>query len=275
MIQINLQPEDYNLADIITGMGVVALKYMPKTARAFKTASSFVRYTWMTLAQKTFKASTGQYARSIKVRMLTPFQHEIYTDHPIADILEHGAKRYDMKTTHPFGEKSRVVKKTVTRKGRIVRKEGDPYLVVPFRQGVPSARRNPMSESAYEHLRRMINSGEFDVSGIKASPKKSKKVEPNYKGELIPRATYNWGDRLRDSSLDKLEGLVAMKAPSGPIESRTQYMTFRVISVNSPAHKWIHPGIKAHDFMEKVRNIVKEPVEKMVTDALAKDLGLK
>jgi len=165
MIQITIQPEDYNLAELAKGLEFVATKFMPKTARAFKMSASLMQYAWKMLAQKTLKTSTGAYARSIKTRMLTPFQYEVYTDHPLARILEDGTAEYDMKKTHPYGRKSRVVKKTVKKKGRIVRRKGDPYLIIPFRQGVPGAVRMAMPGEVYAQLRRMISQGLLPRAG--------------------------------------------------------------------------------------------------------------
>lgn len=274
MIQISIAPEDYNLADLARGLELVASRFMPKTARAFKMSASLMEYTWKMLAQKTLKTSTGAYARSIKMRMLTPYQYEIYTDHPLATILEDGAKEYDMKTTHPFGRKSRVVKKTVKRKGKTISREGDPYLIIPIRHGVPGASRMAMPESIYRQLRQMISEGNFVKSAVTAAPKKGKKVEPNYQGELIPRASYNWGDRLRDTEMDRLESMIAMNVPSGRKESRSEYLTFRVISVNSPAHKWIQPERKGHHFAKQVVEITEDAIKDLLSTSFAKDLGV-
>lgn len=274
MIQITLTPEDYNLADLAKGLESVASRFMPKTARAFKISASLMEYTWRSMAQKILSSSTGAYARSIKIRMLTPYQYEIYTDHPLATVIEDGAKEYDMKTTHPYGKQSRVVKKTVKRKGKTIRREGDPYLIVPFRQGVPGAQRLAMPESIYKQLRQMITKSAFVTSEVTTAAKKSKKVEPNYRGELIPRAIYNWGDRLRDTGMDRLEGMIAMDVPSGKKESRSEYLTFRVISVNSPAHKWLQPARKGHHFTQEVVKITEDAVQRLLSEAFAKDLGV-
>ena len=274
MIQITIQPEDYNLADLAKGLEHAASRFMPKTARAFKMSASMMEYAWKSMAQKILDSSTGAYARSIKVRMLTPYQYEIYTDHPLATVIEEGAKEYDMKKTHPYGKQSRVVKKTVKRKGKTIRKAGDPYLIVPFRQGAPGAQRLAMPESIYKQLRQMITKAVFTESEVAVAPKKSKKVEPNYRGELIPRAIYNWGDRLRDAGMDRLEGMMVMDVPSGKKESRSEYLTFRVISVNSPAHKWIQPARKGHHFTEKVVEATEEAIQELLARSFSKDLGV-
>lgn len=274
MIQVTLTPEDYNLADLVQGLEAVSRSFMPSTARAFKTSSTLMQYAWKKLAASTLTSSRGNYVKSIKVRSLSPFQYEIYTDHPVAEVLEHGAKEYDMKKTHPFGKKSRVVKEDVRRKGQLIRKKGDPYLIVPFRHGVPKALRMALPAKVYQELRQLIAQGGFALSSVKVSPKKSKKIEPNYRGELIPRAVYQWGSRLQDAPMDHLEGMVVMNVPSGPTETRSQYMTFRVISVNSPAHKWIQPMRPGHEFVQKVVEATAEPIKDLISRAIAKDLGV-
>ena len=274
MIEVTLTPEDYNLADLVQSLEAVSKKFMPKTARAFKVSSNLMQFAWKRLAQSMLTSSRGNYAKSIKVRMLSPFQYEIYTDSPVADVVEHGTKEYDMKKTHPFGRKSRVVKEDVRRKGQLIRRKGDPYLIIPFRHGVPTALRLAMPAKIYQELRQMIASGGFALSRVKVSPKKSQKIEPNYRGEMIPRAVYKWGSRLQDAPLDRLEGMVVMNVPSGPIETRSQYMTFRVISVNSPTHKWIQPARPGHDFTKKVVEATAEPIQDLISRAITQDLGV-
>jgi len=245
LIRITITPEDSQLADLVAGLDFMGSKVMPKTSRAFKMCSAVIQYTWKAYALGApipgtpirLKHPTGVYARSIKTRYLSPFNYEIYSDAPVAVYLERGIKTYDMKKTHPFGKRSRDSK------------SGIPYLIIPFRHGVPGSKYyNVIPEQIYKKLRDAIKRGEVYLS----QRAKGRKFSPNYQGELIPRAKYRWGTRISGTGLEQLEGMI-MADVSTPKERRSTYMTFRVISANSPAHKWI---VKARPAMEITKYIV-------------------
>ena len=278
MIEISITPDDYILADLVSSLEMMSTRVMPKTFKAFKMATAVMQYTWKSYAMGgpipggsgRIKRPTGVYAKSIKTRMLTPFSHEVYSDDSKAKFLEDGSQEYDMKTTHPFGKRSRVIKKTRKRKGSIVAQEGDPYLIIPFRHGVPgSISYSPIPKLLYTTIRQMIKDDDIKLSNIV----KGKKQSPNYQGELIPRRKYNWGSRLMGSGLDKIEGMVVMDVSTSK-SARSEYVTFRVISVNSPAHKWIQKARPGLHLTRHVVNNTKEIVEDMIKSGLRQDLGL-
>jgi len=278
LIEISIAPTDYILADLVASLEMMSTKVMPRTFKAFKMATAVMQYTWKSYAMGApvpggsgrIKRPTGAFAKSIKIRMLAPFHHEVYSDDPKAKFLEDGSKEYDMKKTHPYGKRSRVVKKTRKKKGSIVANEGDPYLIIPFRHGVPgSISYSPIPQLLYKAIRQMIKNDDMKLSSIA----KGKKQSPNYEGELIPRRKYNWGSRLMGSSLDKLEGMVAMDV-STKKSVRTEYVTFRIISVNSPAHKWIQKARPGLHLTKHVVNNTKEIVEDNIGSGLKEDLGL-
>ncbi len=278
MLEISITPDDYILADLVASLEMMSTKYMPRTFKAFKMATAVMQYTWKSYAMgasipggsERIKRPTGEFAKSIKVRMLAPFHHEVYSDDPKAKFLEEGSKQYDMKKTHPYGKRSRVVKKTRKRKGSIVAREGDPYLIIPFRHGVPgSISYAPIPKLLYTAIRQMIKNDDLKLSNIA----KGKKQSPNYEGELIPRKKYNWGSRLVGTGLDKIEGMVAMNVSTRK-SIRTEYMTFRVISVNSPAHKWVQKARPGLHLTQHVVNNTKEIVEDLIGSGLRQDLGL-
>ena len=278
MIRVSITPEDSVLADLVGGMEMMSTKYMPKTFKAFKMSTKIIEYTWKSYALGApipggagrLKMPTGAYARSIKTRMISPFNYEIISDSPHASALEDGTKQYDMKETHPYGKRSRVVKKTVRRKGVVIRRAGDPYLIIPFRRGIPGAKTyKTLPAQLYMQIRQAIRKGDIQLSQVT----KGKKRSPNYRGELIPRAKFQWGTRIVGVGIENLEGMVALDV-STPKSKRTTYMTFRVISVNSPTHKWIQkarPGLHlAKNAAINTQGIVKE----MIASGLRQDLGV-
>ena len=278
MIRVDLRPEDETLANILSNLEFVSSKSLPATFKAFKMVSALVQYTWKSYASgrpikgssMRLKNPTGAYKNSIKTRFLSPFNHEIYSDSPIALYLEKGTQEYDMKKTHPYGKQSRIVKKTVKKRGVIIRKKGDPYLIIPFRHGVPGTQSYaPLPEQVFQQIERILKADE----DLMSKRIKGRTFDPNFKGELIPRAKYNWGARFKGMGFDQMEGLVVMDT-SSPKEKRSSYMTFRVISANSPAMKWI---VKARPAMNITRHVVentKEKMKKLIESGVRQDLGI-
>lgn len=277
---MSLVPDDYELQALVTNLELISYKAMPNTYRAFKMASSLIMYTWKTYAMgapipgggKKLRNPTGAYAKSIKIRTLAPFNHEIYSDSPIAKYIEDGTKEYDMKTTHPFGPRGRVIKNTRKDKtGKIVAREGDAYLIIPFRHGTPkSLSYSKIPQQLYDQIRQAIKNDEINLSSIK---KGRRERSPNYKGELIPRAKYNWGTRIKGTGIPELENMVVMDT-STKKSPRSSYMTFRIISVNSPAHKWIQKARAARNITKYVVQNTEKIVTEIIQSGLKKDLGV-
>lgn len=280
MIEVSLLPEDHELQALVSSLELISYKAMPSTYRAFKMASSLVMYTWKSYAMgapipgggKRLKKPTGAYAKSIKVRTLTPFNREVYSDSPVAKYLEDGTKEYDMKKTHPFGKRGRVVKKTRKDKnGKVISKEGDAYIIIPFRHGTPgSLSYVNIPERIFQQIRQAIKNDEIMLSSIKKGARIKK---PNYKGELIPRARYSWGTRIYGTGMPNLEGMTIMDNSTKKY-SRSSYLTFRIISVNSPASKWIQKARAAHHITKYVVQNTNEIVKEMIEAGLKKDLGV-
>ncbi len=278
MIRVNLTPTDESLANVLSNLEFTSAKNMPATFKAFKIASALVQYTWKTYASGApikgssmrLKNATGAYANSIKTRFLAPFNHEIYSDSPIALYLEKGTKQHDLKDTHPYGKRSRLVKKTVTKRGVVIRKKGDPYLIIPFRHGIPGTKSYfPMPEQVYKRIEEVLKRDESLIS----KQVKGATYSPNYQGELIPRAKYKWGARFKGTGFDQLEGLLVMDT-SSPKKKSSEYMTFRVISANSPAMKWI---VKARPAMNITRFVVvntEKEMKRIITSGIRQDLGI-
>ncbi len=266
MIEMRITPEDTQLADLVASLEFMSSKVMPKTYKAFKMAAAVIQYTWKSYALGApipgtpirLKHPTGAYARSIKTRFLTPFNYEIYSDSPVALYLERGVQTYDMKETHPYGKRSRVSK------------EGIPYLIIPFRHGVPGSKYySRMPEQLYKKLREAIKRREIMLS----HRAKGRKYSPNYSGELVPRAKYAWGTRISGTGLEQFEGMI-MADVSTPKSNRSTYMTFRVISANSPAHKWIVKTRPAMEITKHVAINTKEIVSDVITSGIKQDLGM-
>ncbi len=265
MIHVLITPQDYVLADLLSSLEAMSSKILPKTYRAVKASAAVIQYTWKAYAlgapipgsTMRVKRPTGAYAKSIKVRMLSPFFQQVVTDYPPAEGLETGVKAKDLKKTHPYGPRSRVSA------------AGVPFNIIPFRHGTPgSLIAPPMPQKVYERIRQEIKNGTLQLSQVN----KGKKTTPNYHGDLIPRARYAWGSRI-SSGVQNLEGMVAFDV-STPGSTRTEYMTFRVISKNSPSFKWIQAARPGMHMTQHVVANTKDIINEIISQGIKEDLGL-
>ncbi|MBA7579490.1 hypothetical protein ES708_21361 [subsurface metagenome] len=280
VIKIEINAVDSKLADLIQDLGAVGQRSMPVTEDAFRyAATKLILPAWKSVASGNpfggirLKSPSGGYAASIKAKQISPFNWVIYSSAKVAEFLEHGTKRVDFKETHTKGKKSRVAYKK-GEDGEIL-KVG--YLIVPFRHATPGARGNPMPETIYKTIRAKIKSGRFQKSVVEKAPAESGKLEPNWPGELIPRATYSWGSKFRQQGLKRefanLEGMVVFDVGSSRA-MRSTYFTFRVISAESPPGSWIKPATPPLHITKAVVNATMKDIEDLIRYGLEKDLGL-
>lgn len=259
----------------------------PEGAQATEMAANAVSNQWKQYAAgatlpdgQRVKQPDAGYVASIKVQRNGSFDYTVYTEHQKADFYENGMASYDMKKTHPNGRKSRVAKK------RIPKRQGGgfryvPYLVVPFRWATPKSgahmgAKNVIPQQLYSRILSGMKSGSFQRTKVLDG----KKMEPNYMGDMIERALYaaedglgSWGSRVNGSMLDGIEGLSFSQNGRTPNISglsamndkgQTNYMTFRVISADSPSNAWIHPGVKGRHLAEQTANKMREDVNKLI-----------
>jgi len=279
MLTLSMVPSDPNLVELIGALNSIGSGIgFRHTERALSALSGAVARAWQT--------SVGSDHR-IQRKKVTPFTHSIYSTDKIVHWLEYGLKPFDMKMTHPFGGKSRVVKPRVvngkvkyfwTQKGKDGTKHivqaGDMYLIIPFRHRTQNAKGQTGQktlEDAYSDVKEQMQDESFKRSKVTISAAESGKVEPNYWKFMVQRAQYSWGTPLQFPDIEEyknLQGLVVM----GP-KKQSQFMTFRIVSVNSPEGSWMHPGIKARHYLENILNRGQEQMQTVIEDALKKDLG--
>ncbi len=278
MIRIWISKIDPELGDLISNMKATGERSMPATADAFESAvTQLLLPKWKSVASGNalrgfpyrLKNPSGGYAASIKVKRFGSFDWYVYSDADIAKLLEKGTDRVDFKKTHPFGKKSRISKKKTKE-----HPEGVPYLIIPFRQRTPGARGNPMPELIYKMIQQKVKEG-FQKSTVQKAPEESGKFAPNFKGELIPRATYSWGDRLQGLKIElgNLKGMVVFDTGSERATHST-YFTFRVISATSPQGSWIKPATPAMHITKAVWDACEEDIKNLIRLGLKRDMGL-
>lgn len=241
---------------------------MPNTMGAMERAANYVQNTWkgygmgkeLAGVPALVRPSNG-YANGIKVKKVGPFDYEIVNESKMAERIEEGTPRIDMKQTHPYGDKGRVAKKKLKGGGY----KYVPYLIVPIRWGTPKTGfRNIMPESVYK----IVGNKEFSPT----ITNKETHLEDNFWGEGISRKEYTWGDRLESDSGDEygnMEGMSRMKDITG-----TNYYTFRVISADSPADSWILPAVPAKHVVAGIISYTTNDANDIIERGAREDLGL-
>lgn len=263
---------------LLRQVSMISEDIFERTAEAAELTANLIAQRWREFASggempdgRVAPSSPGL-AASIKTQKQSAFHWIVSSDHADAKKYETGSPQIDMKDIGgPWltGKKTRVSE------------DGTPYLIIPFRHGVPGAIRNAMPGAVYKAVLSQMREGFLKKSTIAASAEQNKgaKEEPNIHGDMIPRASYNWGGTFitfvnskAPINLSRYEGMYVFDTSSGK-QTRSSYVTFRTLSPKADPDKWIikaKPGYKmAKAASEDVFPVVKELLEK----ALKIDLG--
>jgi hypothetical protein len=280
MVKLNVTMDNDILLQLQMALARFGEGSMPGVSAAFQTSALIVRDTWKGFAMggslpgitENLKNPSGKYARSIKIDRKGPFDYEVYSEAEVADWIENGTEELDMKTTHPFGPRSRVA--------HTGKNKGYPYLIVPFRWGTPRTVgfRNIMPESVYNIVK---NKKIFQQTKTTVSADNGEKT-PNAHGEMVGRAQYSdvseskpWGDRLTsDMGEDVTDNMVGMSSMLGQNGKAAGYLTFRIISAAPGATGWIKPAMRARPVTRAVASVAQETVNDVIDSAVREDLGL-
>ena len=261
-----LQRLAYTLPSMF-GQGVA-----PATSAAFNTSAMLIQAYWKGWAMggplegiTDIKTPSGRLASSIKIKKLGAFDAAIVSDSPHMERIQNGTPELDMKTTHPYGKKSRVSK------------EGIPYLIVPLRWGTPNDKGGKRAhwgnfipqvifDSTIKKMKTSKTTGYQDVKSGEIIGHVH--TEPNYRGQDIIRSEYQWGDRHEGDG--NMDGMVRMAGKAG-------YFTFRVISalqlITAP-HAWIRKAVQPIDVLGALENKTRPMVEELIRAGLEADFGI-
>ena len=278
MLNMKIAADNAALAELQYHLAKLGQGSMPSTAGAMSAGASLVRDTWKGFAMggtlpgiaQPLKNPNGGYARSIRTEKIGQFEHDIYSEAAIAGMIESGTKALDMKTTHPFGPRSRMSK------------EGFPYLIIPFRWGTPEGKdgkrvgfKNIMTSGIYSRVK---NKRKFRQTKVL----KTTHNEPNYSGQQVSRADYNgadgkggWGDSL-DLDIGDDANAAGMSSMVGQDGKAAGYFTFRVISAKqliTRPYSWIKPAMPARPVTRAVADVTRPTIDAMVETAIMEDLG--
>lgn len=244
---------------------------LPNTAAAVARASQYVHNMWTGYLSgeqqlegiSALSGVTSAMVRSIRTRNNGDLSYTVYSDSMQLEKKIKGSKEveYDMKKTHPYGNKSRV------------NKNGIPYLIIPFRWGTPNQKGTKRA-----HFNNVIpqKSYETNVQALALSSinEMKKHFESNYMGQDIVRQGYDWAKngRLKEEDAwdDRSVGMVRMKDMAN---GKSTYFTFRIISAKSPQGSWIYhkDAVPAVDMMGALVRTVRPEVERIVKQGIKAD----
>ena len=242
---------------------------LPNTASAFGKAVHYVHNLWTGYLTgdndldgiEHLDNVTSAMVQSIRTRKNGAFDYTISSDNRQLEQAINGRKEveYDMKKTHPYGNKSRVSRK------------GIPYLIIPFRWGTSNQKGTKRA-----HFNNFIPQKNYETSvkGLEISSlnELKKYYEANAKGEDILRNGYNWAKNGRlkeDQAWDNRSiGMVRMKDVTG-----STYFTFRIVSAKSPAGSWIYhrDGKSGVDLIGALERTARPHVEKLIEEGVNAD----
>lgn len=248
---------------------------LPNTAAAFSKAAHYVHNMWTGYLRGEqvlngidfMDGVTSAMVRSIKAKRNGDFDYSVYSDSMQLEQKTKGSKEvtYDMKRTHPYGNKSRI-----TKSGK---NKGVPYLIIPFRWGTPNQKGTKRA-----HFNNVIPQAYYKtaVKGLKMSRvnELKKYYEANAKGTDILRQGYDWAKfgRLTEDLAwdDRSVGMVRMKDVS---TGNSTYFTFRIISAKSPANSWIyHKDAKPSiDMMGALERTVRPEIDRIINEGIQED----
>ncbi len=255
----------------------VSVKVFPHLLSALNKISHIYRQAWTGYAQgaeipgtpRRINSGAGGYAGSIQVDNTGDEVKYVFSDSPHHKYIERGHGEIDLKPGLLSGPKARLGK-------------SGPYNIVAFRHGTPQAQDHPMPIQVFQLMQQ-------ETAKADAARKTSiSRVTKTGGGRTVLRASamskrgfagwatrqlneYKWGASLPKSAGRKYAGMVRMQMQTGAAK-RTGYITFRVVSVHSPARSWIVPPLQGIPIRDIVVKQMGEVASGIIKDALEEDL---
>ena len=280
MMTLSIVPADPALVELIGALNSIGSGVgLRSTERALGSLSIAVARSWQNSVGPEYK---------IERKKVSPFSYRISSKEKMVHWLEYGLPSYDMRMTHPFGKKGRVVKPRMkngkpVRSWEATRKDGskyrvsagDEYLIIPFRKntkGGKAPQGQKTLEDVYPEIKKQMAEADFSRTTVtmSAGDEHNTKVAPNAMGEQIKRAQYSWGTKFNFPDTPEYESLQGLGAMGSSKQS--SLMNFRVVSVNSANGSWLHPGIKAKHYLQGIVERGQDKMQEIIESAIKRDL---
>jgi len=207
---------------------------------------------WIELAQQNTKTSRTDYVNGLRQAesFVTRFTgvsqvFEIQLVGRMPNNYEFGMASYDMKAAKPGwlgGSKAKTAK------------DGHKYIIIPFRHSITSSARLDYSGKAKradlkKELARVVRHYGLNRMTMAATGR------PTGGPQRIP-------SEARTHSY--LKGLTKIRKTYSKKVTQGQLFTWRIMSENSPAGSWIHPGLTAVNLMPKVEAFIDQELDTVI-----------
>lgn len=223
---------------------------------AMQEALLLIRETWeqavlgQQLPGMTKSIYNEAYANSLKINAKGMLEGDVSTDYAGAQRLENGGPAYDMKPSLLHGPHHKTNKK------------GQPYTIVPFRHGSPSATGAhfpPMPMSVYR-VAKKLGAGQSlgNVSNQYGVQTKNFVMQT---GSMLDKTADTIGYGIYTHKTSIYSNMVRKTDESG---KHTQYMTFRTVSTKSDPMSWWHPATQPNHIRDAVVDAVQREVEEII-----------
>lgn len=199
------------------------------------------------------------YIESIDRRMTSLLTGEIWTDYDRAELIDSGVPAWDMKRMLQTSSRTRISHSRAH--------EGQKYLIIPFRHGVPGA--NALSPAMPKEI---YAKAKFLSPSVVSG--KTKRVSAT--GKKITKLITDWGGKLPaglapkkkfQHKTDIFAGMVKVDTSAGKAKSST-YLTFRVMGEWQSAG-WIYPKRHPELFAHRLNSLLTPLLDDSVTKALS------
>jgi hypothetical protein len=221
--------------------------------------------------------SGAAYAQSIQVDVTDDFIKTVFTDSKSGKYIEEGHGEIDLKPGLLAGKKVRYTK------------SGTPYNIVAFRHGTPKSLSNPMPVNIYQLSKKLFDDADATKARGFAGWAATRKAGTSRVISTDPRK-YEWGVNTGKSfggpattvkttskgdyvhKFSKFANMVRMQV-STEHAKRSEYITFRVVSIHSDPASWIVPAIEGAPIRQAVVEKMRDETVNLLREAVIRDLG--
>ncbi len=190
------------------------------------------------------------YANSLTINAKGILEGDVSTDYSGAQRIEQGSSAWDMKPSLLHGPHHKT------------NKQGQPYTIVPFRHGTPSATGAhfaPMPTSVYKVARKL--QGGQNAGNMTSQYGTQTKNFVMQTGSMMDKSAdmIGFGSYTHKTSI--YSNMVRKTDTNG---KHTQYMTFRTVSTKSDPMSWWHPATAPNHVRDAVVEAVQREVEEII-----------
>ncbi|CAB3665575.1 hypothetical protein [Paraburkholderia rhynchosiae] len=275
-----------DLSQMLNAVPIITRQVFPLVNQAVRAIAEQTAANWQkeVYRAKLWSGEKDAYVKSITWAMAGHFAAVVQADYKNADEIETGRPPHDLKTMLSTSPKVRRTK------------DGLRFMIIPLRANTPGndALAQSMPTDVYTAASQLKAStivaqskrasGEMTSMHPQWSAKPLKKQTPFMSSTatrgtfMVPRNVYKWGGKLDTSGIANLssadqkryQGMVRMdnRTPGG--KTYSSYLTFRVMSENSPG--WIIPARPGLYLAKKTADAMQPLAEKVINEAVAQSL---